>query len=389
MHLVEQYALSCGVKIDKPFIDVSYFPVSADKYITLHATNRIQSKTYDYYNDVIDLLYPYLEKNNIKIVQIGSKQEHGISKCIHHQGQTTIKQAAYIIKNSLLHLGTDSFSTHVASGFNKKIVSLYSVLYKECCGPYWGDKNDHVLLEPNRGNKKASFSDSEYPKTINTIMPEKVAGAVLDLLNIPNTLNDIETLHIGQAYHVGSLAVIPNHVMPKSFAPGQPANILAHEHFDEQNIAQWAYQRKANIFLDQPMKIDYLNTVKDNIHQINYFVQPDDTDDFFKAIKKLGIKLKLICKDENAINDLRLKFFDWDLHLLKQKTKKDVDNHDKICNNSRYKSAQVIASEKQLYTSKAAWKHGISGNHDKIINCDEFWDDAINLKIYNDKNHGT
>ena len=126
MHLVEQYALSCGIKIDKPFIETSYFPIVAEKYITLHAPSRIQSKTYDYYNDVTDLLKTFLEKEGIKIIQIGSKEEAGISNCIQHQGQTSIKQAAYIIQNSLLHLGTDSFSTHVASGFGKKIVSLYS-----------------------------------------------------------------------------------------------------------------------------------------------------------------------------------------------------------------------------------------------------------------------
>lgn len=388
MHLVEQYALSCGVKIDKPSIDVSYFPVVPERYITLHASNRIQSKTYDYYNDVMHMLNPFLEKANIKVIQIGGQSEQRISYCIHHQGQTSIKQSAYILQNSMLHMGTDSFSIHVASGFDKKIVGLYSTLYKECCGPYWGDNKNYILLEPDRKKYKASFSDKEYPKTINTIMPEKIASSVLELLDIPNNLNNLETLHIGRAYHSGSLAVVPNHVMPKAFAKDQPANILGNEHFDEEKIAQWAYSRKVNIFLDQPMQINYLKAVKNNIHQINYYVQPDDTEDFFKAVQKLGIKLKLVCKDENKINDLRLKFFDWDVHLVDKKTKKDIDNYEKICHNTRYKSAQVIVSDSKIYSSKAAWRHGISGDHDKIIDCDEFWEDEINLKIYNDNNYG-
>jgi hypothetical protein len=136
------------------------------------------------------------------------------------------------------------------------------------------------------------------------------------------------------------------------------------------------------------MQINYLRAVKNNIHQINYYVQPDDTEDFFKAVQKLGIKLKLVCKDENKINDLRLKFFDWDVHLIDKKTKKDIDNHEKICHNTRYKSAQVIVSDSKIYSSKAAWRHGISGDHDQIIDCDEFWEDEINLKIYNDNNYG-
>jgi hypothetical protein len=385
MHLVEQYALSCGVKIDKPFIETSYFPIEAEKYITLHASHRIQSKTYDYYNDVIDYIYPFLRKNGIEVVQIGNKEEPKISNCLHYQGRTTIKQAAYVIKNSILHLGTDSFSTHVASGFGKKIVSLYSVLYKECCGPYWSDSNDCILFEPDRNKYKASFSDQENPKTINSIMPEKIACAVLDMLGIEHNLNNIETIHIGQAYHAGSLAVIPNHVMPNNFAPNQPANILGHEHFDEQNITRWAYNRKVNIFLDQPMNIEYLKTVKSNIHQINYFVKPDDNETFFKNLKKLGIKLKLICKDENTIDEIKLKFFDWDINFIEEKTKKDIDNYKKICNNTRYKSSQIISSNNQLYASKVAWKNNIPGRHDEIIDDPDFWGEIINLKLYNEK----
>lgn len=385
MHLVEQYALSCGVKIDKPFIQTSYFPTEAKKYITLHASHRIQSKTYDYYNDVIEYIYPFLKKNDIEVIQIGSKEEPKVSNCLHYQGRTTIRQAAYIIKNSILHLGTDSFSTHVASGFNKKIVSLYSVLYKECCGPYWSNTNNCTLFEPDRKKHKASFLDQENPKTINSIMPEKIAAAVLDMLGIKHNLNNIETIHIGQAYHAGSLAVIPNHVMPNNFAPNQPANILGHEHFDEQNIARWAYNRKVNIFLDRPMNIEYLKTVKSNIHQINYFVKPDDNETFFKNLKKLGIKLKLICKDENSIDDIKLKFFDWDINFIEEKTKKDIDNHKKICDNTRYKSSQIISSNNQLYASKVAWKNNIPGRHSKIIDDPDFWDEIINLKLYNEK----
>ena len=94
-------------------------------------------------------------------------------------------------------------------------------------------------------------------------------------------------------------------------------------------------------------------------------------------------------KDENKIDDLRLKFFDWDVFLLKKKTKNDIDNHEKICNNTRYKSSQLISSNNQLYASKAAWRNDIHGKHDQIIDCDDFWVESNNLKIYNDNNGTT
>ena len=249
MHLIEQYALSCGVKIDKPHIETCYYPVSAEKYITLHASSGMEAKNYDYYNDVVELISPYLNREGIAIIQIGKSEDRRIDNCIHYNGSTNLKQVCYLIQNSLLHVGNDSFGCHVASGFNKKLVGLYSVLYKECCGPYWGDKDKQVMLEADRKGKKPSFSNTENPKTVNTIMPEKVAVSILDLLGIKHELLNLSTLHIGPSYHNPCTAVIPNHVMPDNFMAGHPINILGTEFFDEQNIIKWAYNRNACIFL--------------------------------------------------------------------------------------------------------------------------------------------
>ena len=109
--------------------------------------------------------------------------------------------------------------------------------------------------------------------------------------------------------------------MPKSFAKGQPVNIWGHECFDEQNIAKWAYSRKCNIFLDKPMKLKYLQVIKDNIHYINYYVSEDDETKYFESLQKLGIKFNLLSKDKQNINNIRLKFFDWNVRLIETKTK--------------------------------------------------------------------
>lgn len=383
MHLIEQYALSCGVKIDKPSIETLFFPVECEKYITLHASSGMESKNYDYFSDVIEIINPYLQKNNISIIQIGAKEDAKLRNCIHYNGSTSIRQSAYLIENAMLHLGNDSFSAHVASGFNKKIVCLYSILYKECCGPYWGNEKDHVLLESDRDGQKPSFSNKESPKTVNFIDPEEIACGVLDLLNIKHDANKIETIHIGSQYQKENISVVPNHIMPKSFAKGQPVNIWGHECFDEQNIAKWAYSRKCNIFLDKPMELKYLQVIKDNIHYINYYVSEDDEIKYFESLQKLGIKFNLLSKDKQNINNIRLKFFDWNVRLIETKTKKDLDNPEKICDNSRYKCSTKIVSGGQVFNSKAAWKFNQPGDHDQVIDCEEFWEDLDMLRIYN------
>jgi hypothetical protein len=390
MHLIEQYALSCGVKIGKPFIETSFYPVPADKYITLHASSGMDAKNYDYFNDVVELILPYLSQEGISIIQIGEAKDAKIHGCMHYTGTTNLKQVCYLIQNSLLHLGNDSFGVHVASGFNKKIVGLYSVLYKECCGPYWGEKDKQILLEPCLSKRKPSFSNKENPKRVNEIMPEEVAKSALTLLEIPNSLSSINTLHIGPEYHLPSVAVIPNHIMPAEFLKGQPINILGDECFDEQNIIQWAYNRKVCIFMKEPMKIQYLRMIKENIIQVSYEASMDTEPEYLKALTKLGITTKIFSKDESAISDIRLKLFDWNIELLKTKDKKSLDNVDKICDNTRYKNSRILFSNGQKYQSKAAWRRGNTHTDDpKIVDCPEFWEEISTLKLYNkEDNHG-
>jgi ADP-heptose:LPS heptosyltransferase len=82
MHLIEQYALSCGVKIDKPHIETCFYPIAENKYITLHASSGMQAKNYDYYNDVMEMILPHLNSQGIKVIQIGGKEDKTI--CIYH-----------------------------------------------------------------------------------------------------------------------------------------------------------------------------------------------------------------------------------------------------------------------------------------------------------------
>jgi ADP-heptose:LPS heptosyltransferase len=186
MHLIERYATACGVKIGKPFIYEKFFPLPIQKYICFQPFSKYNSKNYDYWQEVLEILTPYLEENNIKIVQIGTKNDKQFVNTVFLGGQTTINQAAYVIKNSIIHLGADSFGVHIASSYDKKIVALYSNSNIENACPYWTKKQDKILISSNK-DKKPSYSAEESSKSINNIKPEEIASSVLKLLNI-NTL---------------------------------------------------------------------------------------------------------------------------------------------------------------------------------------------------------
>ena len=67
MHVVESYATNLGLKIDKPEIYESYYPIGDFDYITLSLGGHGENVFYKHWQDVINIAFPLLEKNNIKI----------------------------------------------------------------------------------------------------------------------------------------------------------------------------------------------------------------------------------------------------------------------------------------------------------------------------------
>lgn len=355
MHLVEAYALSCGVKIDKPFILESFFPLPFEKYISFQPFSK-PSKNYDYWQEVINLILPHLIENNISIVQIGADKEPILQNCYSVVGQTDIKQAAYIIKNSLLHVGTDSFGAHIASGYGKKIVTLYSNNNINNVKPYWSKEEDVILLEPKRNNKP-NYSFDENPKTINNIEPEKIAQSVLKMLGINNNLNIIETVYTGKLYNNKIFHVIPDHVVEKN-------SIINHcvvrmdLGFNEQNLNQQLKLMPCIIASNKPINLNILKENKSNILGINYFIEDESSIDFIKNLKNLNIKYQLysyLPKEE--INKYKLSYIDYGIIINISLNHPEIENKIKQYMDKKifYKSNNLILSRGEVFLSEKAF----------------------------------
>ena len=385
MHLLERYALSCGVKIDKPAIEEQFYPLTQDRFIVLHASSGMQSKNYDYYNEVVDLIKPYLDRENIKILQIGSEDDQRVNGCVHLQGRTSIRQVAYIINRSMLVCGNDSFSAHMASGLNKKSVTLYSVLYKECCRPYWSDETKASLIESTRKKMKPSFSNEENPKTVNYIMPETIATEILNKLNINHNLDSLHTLHIGEYYHLPVIEIIPdfnalNYNLNKSVL-----NIRMDYHFDENNLYSWSQGKQLSVITNRPISENCLRAIKPSVHQLIYKADKSTTSEMLNEIKHLGIEVKVVVPNKEDLEEAQLNLIDWKVELEDKKSKKDVDNNIKICDNTRYISSKITLSQGRKFASIAAWKANIEMTEKQanIIDNPDFWEEVDHFRIFN------
>ena len=381
MHLIETYALNCGLKIDKPYIYEKFFPLDIEKFITIHPNSKFSSKCYDYWQDVVDLLLPELEKQGIKILQIGVAEDTPLKGCLHGHGKTSINQTAYILSKSILHLGADSFPAHVASGYNKKIVCLYSNNYAANCRPYWTDEKDCVLIEPDRKGKKPSFSADENPKTINTINPEDIAGSVFGLLDIKKNKN-FKTVRKGMAYNHAIVELVPNCVADIGSIGIESIIVRMDLEFSEEVLAAQLSRGKCSIITDRPINLKMLKQLKQNVKELVYIVDKDNDPKFIESIFSFGFPVILMTElSDKEVEPLKINYMDFGI-IQKVPIPEDSDIEElkaKGVENLYYKSKRILISNSKSYKGEAAWRSDTPSDANqnqplKIIDSSDFWD---------------
>lgn len=353
MHLLETYALATGSKIKKPFINKKFFPVPFEKYITIQNSSGMQGKCYDYFQDVIDFIHEDLEKIGYKIIQIGSKDDRALKHVFHLQGQTNINQTAFILENSKLHVGNDSFAIHMCSAFGVPLVGLYSVSSPEIAGPFWKNKNQ-VCLTPQ--NWKPSFNPNENPKKINEIKIESIINNIKSLLNI--TINkNIETVYIGPKYQHAILEIVPEQVLHPETFKNNLLNIrcdLLNRDFEEKDyngIIQNLNIRECCIVTDKPFVVEHFMRFKDRLKMIIYDVTKNIDINFIEKLTFLGLNNSCIFKinesSQEELNKRKEKLIDFP-QIIEEIKMPEYDNIN-FSKDLVYKTNKLFIANNKLY----------------------------------------
>jgi hypothetical protein len=384
MHLIEQYALACGTKIGKPYIREKYCPVPTDRYITFSPSSK-QAKNYDYWKESLSMLIPPLDKLNIKILQLGSKEDPSFEGCIDMRGKTSIAQVAYLIKRGIMHFGTDTFSTHMASSFGKKIVCLYSHSPTQNCGPFWSKKSDVILLNSDKQGNKHSFELEENPKTINTIPPEKISHSVFKMLGLKTKVRH-KTVHIGAKWNMEFLEVVPKGVATFSRKAPKDRHVIRMDyHFNEEVMVQQLMSNPGLIVTNKPISLEALLGVKDLIEHVIYLVEDDNFDiNFSRELDRKNIKNLIFSNLEGEpLNKLKYKLLALSkpIAIIEKKKKEDIPNYENInIKNLSFRSRKFLIEKDKIFPGRAAYLNNISidnFNADPIPILDqkEFWDE--------------
>jgi hypothetical protein len=405
-HLLEAYSLQTGSKIGKPFIVKNFFP-TPERYITIHNSSGMGAKNYDYFQEVIEEILPELSKANISLIQIGTQEDQPLNGCIHFQGKTSYHQTAYILENSMLHIGNDSFPVHLASASNTPIVALYSITTPEIAGPVFNkDHNLVKCLTPNYNGKKPSFNPNESPKTVNSIKVEEVIKNIYDILSIdPSKL--IETILIGDNFKKQHVEFIPNGILnPEKFKNVPVAmriDLLAEgQALNENIIFSNLNLRKFYIHVCESKKIEnieLLRSFRSNIAEYIIDVTNEKiSKDYIKNIVEAGIKPIIFYKgiDNEYLNEIKIDLIDYNLRILNTKINNDeiddILNRIKNLENLWIKTSCPIISDSKIFLSEEHYKNNISSEDpkqkiDKKINLKNLLlkKDNIFLFTYNEK----
>lgn len=379
MHLIEKYATSCGIKINKPEIYQKYLPIPFNNYILFYPKNQKTEAEYDHWQIVIDTIIQFLNPLNIQIVQIGNKDSKKYNNCAFiDESSIDFQNVAYIIKNSQLVLGMDGIYNHIASSFNKKIVGLYYNVNIENIKPYWGEKVNQKLLYPKVGNRPF-YGSNKIHKSINKINPEELIKSVLTLLNIkyPQMIN---TIYIGNNFHNKTLDVIPDGQININ-ALNIPNLIVRMDlSFDEVVLKDLVATKKCVIVTRRAINKELISTYKNNILQIVYLLDKNNDPSFVKFIKNNNIQYILLSEEsDETINSFKLDYMDYGLIFKKEKNKKTFELSE--TKKAIFRSAKTYFSSKGIFTSKYAWINNIQ-NFQEVIDDDILWEDLQDLHIF-------
>lgn len=399
MKLLESYSLSTGLKIGSPFLYEQFFPLPYKYFMIVHVGGGrtddkgnpiFTSKLYSYWQDVFDLIYPLLEKEDIKIVQIGGANELLLRNVLDLRQKTNMHQTSFLIKRSLLFAGNDSINAHLAGWLKTPLVCLYGGTTIANHGPFFYNPETTILFESNRHGKNASFSFQEFPKTIDLIWPEDVAEAICKLSKLSFS-KSIETVHIGEDYKNSAIESIPDAVIKPDFFQGI-LNIRGDLFFNEENIYKQLQLCKCNILISQPLKISALKMLRPNVGVIALLV--DNFPNLISYIKELKSNMIPFSLFSDAQDDEELKRFKLDLSeygvVLQRKKvkKKEVAFSDKTKYNTYVKTNSLLLSLGKVFVSKAHWLanrpcKNLLNTESSIIDTSDFWTDYSKFWFYN------
>lgn len=384
-HLLKEYSKNLGVEPTKPIVNKHFYPIEPDRYIVIYNERDIQSKNYDYYQISLGLIKKSLEKNNYKVVVIGS-EKNPIENADYYYPNLSFRKYCYIVSKASAFVSVDNALTQYASSCGVPVVNLYGNIYPSITTPYWSNKKNKIDLSPI-WDKKPCLSLVDPKDSINSIKPEDIAVSILKTLGSPSdTKVNFKTKRKNKAKHF-QVDIIPTKYVRSPLFDKNILNIrLDQEAMDQEALFHYCSNHTCNIITkDFLIDLKPLQKISKNIKRIIFrvTVMPEKIPDlYFEALKKLDISFLFLVTNKDILDDLRLDYFDEDVEFVETLKEKPSD----ININDQFISFKTVIEGDKSYKSLAHWKKKIDSGSNIVDNL-SYWEELDYFYIYEQENN--
>lgn len=365
IHLIETYALSCGLKIDRPYVFEHYTSVPFEKFISFN------KKCYPYYLEVINLIKPELDKRGIHIVQL-QVSNNDIEAPDAISNSLTFGQWAYLIKRSLLHFGEDDYLFDLAGYYDIPRVILFSNTFPNTSKPYWGASEKQRIIFEKGPFEKPSFSSDINSNFVRLVKPEDIAQHIMDLLEIPWE-KPYQTIFAGQQYRPAHdfAEIVPDKENPIQLN-GRIASVCVRMdyNFDEQFLANVLEKTKASIVTNKPVNMNLLHMMRSKIAELAYIINDESDIQFARDLAKLNFPYALLSLEPTP--QLKEKFFE--VGLVSGVVTAKLENVTALKDGLKglfYKSSKRVLHGSNEYKGQYEWANKLASQPNDFSPCPE------------------
>ena len=349
-HLIEEYSKSLGVRISKPIVSRHFYPVMFDNYITIQLAADISAKKYHYYEIVIDLIFSQLRKLGIAIVQIGATPETKLKNVNISYGKLNFKNTAYIVSKSKLHIGVDDSLSHYVNSLNIPQVTLFANVYSSVTEGYWSKSKINIEAP---WTVKPCLSNHDPEDSINKILPETIASAILKSLKVDDKI-PLKTLFTGKMYHNKIIEIVPNFFNPSLVAATEFCFLRLDWEDGSDGWKYWfQHLNRFAIITDKLVPIELLDAIKHKIHILSFIIDEKNKPavEYLELLKKLKIQFHLLVKNPDQLASLRYEFFDYSVQEYGADSKNLLPK-DFSFKNTFFNSSKTILSNNKKYNTR-------------------------------------
>jgi hypothetical protein len=384
-HLLKEYSKSLEVNPKKPIVNKHFYPVTPDRYIVLYNEQNISSKNYRYYSLVIDLIKQQLKQENISVVIIGSGKDL-TNRADYIHPNLSFRKNCYIVSKAELFISIDNALTQYASSQGVSVVNLYGNIYPSITTPYWSNKNNKIDISPEWDNKPClGLHDPE--DSINKIPAEEIAESILKILKPNKKLSVNFKTKVTNKIKDFAIDVIPTNYKNISIFKDSILNLrLDRGEVDDKAFYDYCSNHMCDITIEdkvlQPQIIESFSKNINCIHLILNNKIENIPKKYFELLKRLKIKLKILVKNKDILDDIRFDYFDQDVEFYDPPTKKPEG----ISLDDKFFSFKFVVEGDKMYKCTNFWKNKIDSD-DNIVDNADYWEESDYFYIYEQDRH--